>query len=142
MPSMDADTRDVVLQSLATWDEFLDSYGIDSEGRRKVFSECPELVMTNIYTAGMSIAFFKSWGFRDRDIRHRIIAYYPSLLAKTREHHFEPVLTHLQQAGCRGEHLRLLIWEYPRIFSRDYVRQTNKFAKLGVYGLTLAGLRA
>ena len=24
--------------------------------------------------------------------------------------------------GCRGDNLRLLVWEYPRIFNKDYRR--------------------
>ena len=48
-----------------------------------------------------------------------------------------PVLSVLDAMGCREENLRLLVWEFPRIFGRDYRRQIRKFQYLGLYGLSL-----
>lgn len=119
----------------------------------------------------------------------RIIHYYPELLAKDLDADFMPVVEYLDQAGdprvvswrvpsfiaclsplqagCRGDDLKLLVWEFPRvrgvfnpsrsvancqpqlyvvsrhltslsqIFGRDFRRHVVKFQFLSVYGLKL-----
>eukprot|EP00775_Hariotina_reticulata_P010831 gene10831-10988_t len=79
-------------------------------------------------------------GWRDADILGRIVPQYPSLLAKQLETDILPVVTYLcDDMGCSPADVRLLVWEFPRIFTRDYKRHIRKFQYLGLYGLPAPG---
>lgn len=41
-------------------------------------------------------------------------SYYPQLLMLDRPRDIDPVLRLLERLECRGDNLRLLVWEYPR----------------------------
>ncbi|KAJ9521829.1 hypothetical protein QJQ45_024705 [Haematococcus lacustris] len=114
------------------WHQFLTAYGLDLDSQSHVIETCPELLDTDIYSAGMVILLFKAFGYTDKDICSRILTMYPFLLAKSITRDLQPVLEHLEGAGCKGNDLRLLMWEYPRIFSNDFRRQARRFARLGI----------
>lgn len=61
---------------------------------------------------------------------------YPRLLAGSVDRDVAPVVAELAAAGCVGDHLRLISWEVPRIFSRHtFRRYLRQFQALGLYGL-------
>ncbi|KAG2496781.1 hypothetical protein HYH03_005189 [Edaphochlamys debaryana] len=104
----------------------------------KLVADCPHLLTQgDVFTAGCAMIFFKSMGWRNKDISQRIIGYYPQLLLLDRRRDIDPVVRFLERMNCTGENLRLLVWEYPRIFDKNYRRQVRKFQHLGVYGLTM-----
>mmetsp|Transcript_31997 Transcript_31997/g.71088 ORF Transcript_31997/g.71088 Transcript_31997/m.71088 type:complete len:243 (+) Transcript_31997:157-885(+) len=128
---------------LPLWYTFLTEYGAPKNIVAKVATEHPDLLVhTSIHTAGCTILFFKSMGWRNEQIIRRLIAYYPYLLARDVERDIHPVIEYLDKAGCQGEDLRLLLWEYPRIFAKDYRRQVRKFQYLSMYGLSLSSTRS
>jgi hypothetical protein len=83
-----------------------------------------------------AILFFKALGWRDQDILERIVPLYPQLLVKDVATDFQPILQYLYQMGCSSKDVRLLAWEFPRIFLKDYKRHVRKFQYLGIYGLS------
>lgn len=81
-----------------------------------------------------------SQGWTDHHIAHRLVPLYPRLLANDVDRDMAPVVAELEAAGCRGEQLRLIAWEVPKIFSRHrYRRYLRQFQALGVYGLSRTG---
>eukprot|EP00877_Chromochloris_zofingiensis_P007330 jgi/Chrzof1/2850/Cz12g01060.t1 len=128
----------LLAQPLDSWCTFLDAYGLQHAAVSKLLRECPELfTASSIYGTGCTILYFKELGWQDKDIINRIVPYYPNLLAKSVHHDMEPVIHYLEQQGCGQEDVRLLVWEFPRIFCKDYRRYVRKFQYLGVYGLCL-----
>ncbi len=99
----------------------------------QICSDAPELfIRAGVHTAGHAILFFKSHGYTNHDITKRIVGYYPTLLACDLEADINPVLRCLEASGCSGPDLRLLVWEFPRIFQKDYRRHIKKFQFLGM----------
>ncbi|KXZ41167.1 hypothetical protein GPECTOR_700g846 [Gonium pectorale] len=104
----------------------------------KLAVDCPALLTGgDVFGAGCVMLFFKGMGWTNKHIAQRIIGYYPQLLLLDRRRDIDPVLRLLERLECRGDNLRLLVWEYPRIFDKDYRRHVRKFQHLGVYGLSL-----
>ncbi|PNW80813.1 hypothetical protein CHLRE_07g330650v5 [Chlamydomonas reinhardtii] len=117
---------------------FVAGFGLPPDSFAKLAADCPALLTHgDVWTAGCSMLFFKSMGWRNKDIAQRIIGYYPQLLLLDRCRDIDPVVRFLERLDCRGDNLRLLVWEYPRIFDKDYRRHVRKFQYLGVYGLSL-----
>lgn len=76
-------------------------------------------------------------GWKDYHVATRLVPLYPKLLANSIEQDMQVVVDALEGAGCRGEHLRLIAWEVPRIFCRHtFRRYMRQFQALGVYGLS------
>ncbi|KAG2442007.1 hypothetical protein HYH02_009799 [Chlamydomonas schloesseri] len=117
---------------------FVAGFGLPPDSFAKLAADCPALLTHgDVWTAGCIMLFFKSMGWRNKDIAQRIIGYYPQLLLLDRGRDIDPVVRFLDRLDCRGDNLRLLVWEYPRIFDKDYRRHIRKFQYLGVYGLSL-----
>ncbi|GIL83579.1 hypothetical protein Vretifemale_12369 [Volvox reticuliferus] len=117
---------------------FVVGFGLPADSFAKLATDCPNLLTDgNVFTAGSCMLFFKSMGWRNKDIKQRIIGYYPRLLLLDRRRDIDPVLGFLERMDCRGENLRLLVWEFPRIFDKDYRRHVRKFQYLGMYGLSM-----
>jgi hypothetical protein len=76
-------------------------------------------------------------GWTDHHIASRLVPLYPRLLANSVDKDMQPVVEELARAGCSGQHLRLIAWEVPKIFSRHtFRRYLRQFQALGVYGLS------
>ncbi|GIL52169.1 hypothetical protein Vafri_8108 [Volvox africanus] len=117
---------------------FVVGFGLPADSFAKLATDCPALLTDgDVFTAGSCMLFFKSMGWRNKDIAQRIIGYYPRLLLLDRRRDIDPVLRFLERMDCRGENLRLLVWEFPRIFDKDYRRHVRKFQYLGMYGLSM-----
>eukprot|EP00879_Flechtneria_rotunda_P013688 GHRR01014298.1.p1 GENE.GHRR01014298.1~~GHRR01014298.1.p1 ORF type:complete len:242 (+),score=41.25 GHRR01014298.1:206-931(+) len=131
---------EVLYSALHTWVDFLTGYGLQHSDISRLLLACPELfTSSNVYDAGRTLLFFKQLGWKDTDILSRIVPYYPNLLAKQLERDVAPVVTYLLQMGCSMADVKLLVWEFPRIFCRDYRRHIRKFQYLGLYGLPAPG---
>jgi hypothetical protein len=115
----------LLAQPLERWLPFLAAYGLGDEALARLLREEPELFGCCIYEAGRAILLFKQHGYSDAAIQQRILRYYPQLLRLRVERDMSPVLHYLAQQGCRGEDLRRLLWEYPRIFCKDYRRRVR-----------------
>uniref|UniRef100_A0A383VCN2 Uncharacterized protein n=1 Tax=Tetradesmus obliquus TaxID=3088 RepID=A0A383VCN2_TETOB len=125
---------------LQAWVEFLQAYGLAAADISRLLLACPELFAhCSIYESGRTLLFFKHLGYQDCHIRGRIVRHYPHLLAKQLERDICPVLSHLSSLGCSAQDIRLLVWEFPRIFGRDFRRHIRKFQYLGLYGLPPVG---
>ncbi|GLI64383.1 hypothetical protein VaNZ11_007649 [Volvox africanus] len=117
---------------------FVAGFGLPADSFAKLATDCPTLLTDgNVFTAGSCMLFFKSMGWRNKDIAQRIIGYYPRLLLLDRQRDIDPVLRFLERMECHGENLKLLVWEFPRIFDKDYRRHVRKFQYLGMYGLSM-----
>ncbi|EFJ48066.1 hypothetical protein VOLCADRAFT_91260 [Volvox carteri f. nagariensis] len=117
---------------------FVAGFGLPPDGFAKLLTDCPSLLTEgDVFTAGSCMLFFKNMGWRNQDITQRIIGYYPQLLLLDRRRDIDPVLRFLERLECRGDNLRLLVWEFPRIFDKDYRRHVRKFQYLGMYGLSV-----
>ncbi len=58
----------------------------------------------------------------------RLVSEHPWLLAKRVGRDLEPVVRQLEEAGCSGANLRLLLWEYP---VRKLVLTVARFKGMG-----------
>lgn len=73
---------EMLLQPLEDWLAFLQQYGVNDRGLRKIVLESPQLFQeSTIYEMGCTIMFFKDLGWRDSSIKQRMIPNYPQLLA-------------------------------------------------------------
>ncbi|GLC52442.1 hypothetical protein PLESTB_000629600 [Pleodorina starrii] len=117
---------------------FVAGFGLPPDCFAKLASDCPLLLAEgDVFTAGSCMLFFKSMGWRNKDIAQRIIGYYPRLLLLDVARDIDPVIRFLEGMDCRGGDLKLLVWEFPRIFDKDYRRHVRKFQYLGMYGLSI-----
>lgn len=131
--------RPMLLQlQVENWLQFLSAYGVKDCDIVKLLVTSPEVFeRSNVHSAGLIILAFKQLGWKDHHIANRLVPLYPRLLANTIESDMQPVVDELERAGCRGEQLRLIAWEVPRIFSRHtFRRYLRQFQALGVYGLS------
>lgn len=124
-------------QPLRAWLDFLATFGAPRDTCRRLLLHSPRLFFGSIYQTGRTIMFFKTHGWRNEDVLQRLMQYYPQLLSLNVETDICPVISYLESHGCSADDIRLLVWEYPRIFSKDFRRQVRKFQHLGVYGLKL-----
>lgn len=122
---------------LECWAPFLTGYGLSEAAVRKLLRDSLQLFLAaSVHDAGRAILFFKSHGWSDASIISRLIPNYPHLLALDIERDVGKVLNYLEQRGCCGDSLRLLLWECPRILAvKDFERHVRAFQFLGVYGL-------
>ncbi|GBF89823.1 hypothetical protein Rsub_02527 [Raphidocelis subcapitata] len=134
--------RPLLLQlQVENWLQFLGAYGVKDCDIVKLLVTCPELFeRSNVHSAGLVILAFKQLGWRDVHIANRLVPLYPRLLANSIDLDMQPVVNELEAAGCKGDQLRLIAWEVPRIFSRHtFRRYLRQFQALGVYGLSREG---
>ncbi|KAI8464332.1 MAG: hypothetical protein J3K34DRAFT_474417 [Monoraphidium minutum] len=151
--------RPMLLQlQITSWIAFLSAYGVKARtpGRAaaaagvlqrarardcdvvKLLVTSPDVLQrSNVHSAGEVILAFKQLGWSDHHIASRLVPLYPRLLANSVPRDMQPVVDELERAGCRGEHLRLIAWEVPKVFTRHtFRRYLRQFQALGVYGLS------
>eukprot|EP00878_Enallax_costatus_P045182 GHUV01054169.1.p1 GENE.GHUV01054169.1~~GHUV01054169.1.p1 ORF type:complete len:182 (-),score=9.64 GHUV01054169.1:165-710(-) len=69
---------------VTSWVDFWHEYGLDENAIGKLLLQCPELIScTSIYEAGRTLLFFRHLGWKNEQIRGRIIAQYPQVCAYT-----------------------------------------------------------
>ncbi|KAI8464329.1 MAG: hypothetical protein J3K34DRAFT_474414 [Monoraphidium minutum] len=144
--------RPMLLQlQITSWIAFLSAYGVKARrpgrGHGRGLADCdvvkllvtsPDVLQrSNVHSAGEVILAFKQLGWSDHHIASRLVPLYPRLLANNVYRDMQPVVDELERAGCRGEHLRLIAWEVPKVFTRHtFRRYLRQFQALGVYGLS------
>lgn len=72
----------LVSAPLATWLDFFTTFGFSSSQIKNLVSQSPELlVASNVAKAGAAIMRLKQLGFDNDEVRHRVVAYCPQVLA-------------------------------------------------------------
>jgi hypothetical protein len=67
---------------LASWMEFFNSFGFNRSQIKNLVSQQPRILIdSDVATAGAAILRLKQLGFDNDEVRHRVVAYCPQVLA-------------------------------------------------------------